>query len=179
MAPVQARLRVRILKFDGTVLSSQAQNITIPPLSSKTYLEVPTQPYTAAAANPTETVAAMDLTAGGKQVSSNLMYFVPISAVRLPEAHIESRWTPANGAYELHLSSKVLARSVYVSFGDTDAQLSDNYFDLLPGEPVTVTVASKSSLSQLEKSLKVMSLVDAFVPDTVWKSPAGNSSPAE
>ena len=142
-------------------------------------MEVPTQPYTAAAANPAETVAAMDLTAGGKQVSGNLMYFVPISAVHLPEAHIESRWTQASGAYELHLSSQVLARSVYVSFGDTDAKVSDNYFDLLPGEPVTVTVASKASLSQLANSMKVMSLVDAFVPDTVWKGATGNSSAAK
>ena len=167
------------MKFDGTVLGSQSQNITIPPLSSKIYMEVPTQPYTTAAANPAEIVAAMDLTASGKQVSGNLMYIAPISAVHLPESHIESRWTQANGGFELHLSSKVLARSVYVSFGDTDANISDNYFDLLPGEPVTVTVVSKASLSQLASSMKVMSLVDAFVPGTVWKDAAGNFSPAK
>jgi beta-mannosidase len=178
-APVAASLRLRVMKFDGTVLSSQSRNITIAPLSSKVYMEVPTQPYTHAAANPAEIVAAFDLTAGGKQVSSNLMYFVPLSAVHRPEAHIESRWTQAKGAYELHLSSQVLARSVYVSFGDTDAEVSDNYFDLLPGDPVTVTVSGKASLSQLEHSMKVMSLVDAFVPRTVWKSAAGDSSPAE
>jgi beta-mannosidase len=177
--PVPASLRVRILKFDGTVLSSQSQNIAIPPLSSKVYMEIPVPPSTNAAASPAETVATMDLTAGGKQVSSNLMYFVPVSAVHLPEARIESRWTQTNGAYELHLSSQVLARSVYVSFGDTDVKLSDNYFDLLPGEPITVNVVSKASLSQIEHSMKVTSLVDAFVPDTVWKSAAGNASPAE
>jgi beta-mannosidase len=107
------------------------------------------------------------------------MYFVPTSEIHLPAAHIESQWTQANGAYELHLSSSVLARSVYVSFGDTDAKVSDNYFALLPGEPVTIAVDSKASLSQLENSIKLMSLADAFVPDTAWKSAAGNSSPME
>jgi beta-mannosidase len=177
--PVQASLHVRIMKFDGTVLSTQTQSITIPALSSDVYLKIPTQPYTNAAADPAETIAAMALAVGGKQVSSNLMYFVPTSEIHLPAAHIESQWTQANGAYELHLSSSVLARSVYVSFGDTDAKVSDNYFALLPGEPVTIAVDSKASLSQLENSIKLMSLADAFVPDTAWTSAAGNSSPME
>ncbi|MGO8718781.1 MAG: beta-mannosidase [Acidobacteriaceae bacterium] len=178
-APVPASLRVRIMKFDGTVLSTQTENITIPALSSKVYLNIPTQPYTNAAANPAGTVAAMDLTVGDKQVSSNLMYFVPVGEVHLPAAHIESKWTQANGEYHLHLSSRVLARSVYVSFEDIDAKVSDNYFDLLPDEPVTIAVDSKASLTQLENSMKLMSLVDAFVPDTVWKSGAGITSSAE
>ena len=70
----------------------------------------------------------------------------------------------------------MLARSVYVSFGDTDAKVSDNYFDLLPGEPVTIVVHSNASLTQLESSVKIISLVDAFVPDTVWKGGAGTTS---
>jgi beta-mannosidase len=174
-APVQASLRIRIMKFDGTVLSTQTKNISIPALSSNVYLTISTEPYTDAA----ETIAALDLTVGGKQVSSNLMYFAPVSDVHLPAAQIESRWTQENGEYQLHLSSRVLARSVYVSFGDMDAKVSDNYFNLLPNESVTIAVDSKASLSQLENSVKILSLVDAFVPNTVWKSGAGNSSSAE
>jgi beta-mannosidase len=173
-APIQATLRVRMLKFDGTVLNTQTQNITIPPLSSKVYISVPTQPYTTAPANPAEIFAAMDLTVDGKQVSSNLMYLVPTSEVHLPAAHIESRFTQANGRYQLRLSSSVLARSVYVSFGDTDAKVSDNYFDLVPDEPVTIAVDSKASLGELENGMKIMSLADAFLPNTVWESTAGN-----
>ncbi|MGH9617523.1 MAG: glycoside hydrolase family 2 protein, partial [Acidobacteriaceae bacterium] len=171
-APIQATLRVRVMKFDGTVLSTQTKDIAIPALSSNVYLKIPTAPYTNQAANPDETVAAMDLTVGGKKVSSNLMYFVPVSDVHLPATHIESRWSESNGAHQLRLSSSVLARSVYVSFGDMDATPSDNYFDLLPGEPVTITVSSKADLQQLESSLKIMSLADAFVPNTVWKGTA-------
>ena len=54
--PTTASLRVRIMKFDGTVLNTETQNITIPPLSSQVYLQIPTQPYS----DPANTVAAME-----------------------------------------------------------------------------------------------------------------------
>jgi beta-mannosidase len=56
----------------------------------------------------------------------------------------------------------VLARSVYLSFGDLDTEISDNYFDVLPGETVEVSVRSAASLDALKAQLKVISLTDAF-----------------
>jgi beta-mannosidase len=56
----------------------------------------------------------------------------------------------------------VLARSIYVSFGDLDAKFSDNYFNLLPGETATTTVTSAASLEALKAQMKVISLMDAF-----------------
>jgi beta-mannosidase len=49
-----------------------------------------------------------------------------------------------------------------VSFGDLDVLTSDNYFDLLPGEAVTIKLRASASLDQLKQSLQVMSLTDAF-----------------
>ncbi|MEO6829076.1 MAG: glycoside hydrolase family 2 protein, partial [Acidobacteriaceae bacterium] len=165
--PAEAVLRVRIMKFDGSVLKTQTENLTLPPLSSKVYLKLSSQPYS----NP-DTVAAMDLTVSGKRVSSNLMYFVPVNEIHLPTPHIQSDWTQVDGKYALRLTSNVLARSVDVSFGDMDAAISDNYIDLLPNEPVTISVNSKAALSQLEQSLKLMTVADAFAPNTVWKASA-------
>jgi len=34
----------------------------------------------------------------------------------------------------------------YVSFGDTDAQVSDNYFDLVPSQPFDITIHSAGVL---------------------------------
>jgi len=55
-----------------------------------------------------------------------------------------------------------LARHVYASFGDNDVEVSDNYFDLLPNEPVTLQVKSKADLDEIRKSLKVRNITDAF-----------------
>jgi beta-mannosidase len=59
----------------------------------------------------------------------------------------------------------VLARSVYLSFGNLDVALSDNYFDLLPGETVEIKASSAASLEALKAQLKVISLMDAFAAD--------------
>lgn len=67
------------------------------------------------------------------------------------------------------LNSAVLARSVYVSFGEYDAQFSDNYLDLLPGEKQTIRVRSKAALADLKSQMTVMSLGDAFLSPVAEK----------
>jgi beta-mannosidase len=82
--------------------------------------------------------------------------------VHLTEAHISAELAQAADGFHLKLSSPVLARSVYVTFGAASPELSDNYFDLLPGEPVNVVVKSRETLDTLKANLKVVSLADAF-----------------
>ena len=64
----------------------------------------------------------------------------------------------------------MLARSVYLSFGELDVKVSDNYFDLLPGETVEIAVSGAVSLDALKAQLKVISLTDAFAVDSVRAS---------
>lgn len=49
-----------------------------------------------------------------------------------------------------------------MSFGDLDVETSDNYFNLLPNEVLTLTLKSASSIDQIKSSVKVISLTDAF-----------------
>jgi beta-mannosidase len=107
-------------------------------------------------------VAVADLVVDGESVSRNLIYLVPTKLVHLPEAHISAELTQATDGYHLKVSSPVLARSVYVTFGATSPELSDNYFDLLPGEAVEVVVKSRETLDSLKANLQVVSLANAF-----------------
>jgi beta-mannosidase len=65
---------------------------------------------------------------------------------------------PSADGYALTLSTDKLARDVWVSFGDLDAEVSDNAFDILPGQSVTVTVHSKVALTTLQRALAVQDL---------------------
>ncbi|HZD49527.1 MAG TPA: glycoside hydrolase family 2 protein, partial [Silvibacterium sp.] len=86
-------------------------------------------------------------------------------------AHIQTEVTPIAGGYRIRLTSPVLARSVYLSFGDLDAEPSDNYFDLLPNEPAEITVKTQAQIDALRQKLAVISLADAFAPSTVPAAP--------
>ena len=157
------QLRLRIMDFNGKVLKQQTLSVSIPALSSSAYIELPLSEFVNA--NGTDSAAifgAADLTIAGQPASSNIIYFAPTKQVHLPQAKIASELSGGNGTYTLKLSSPVLARDAYVSFGDNDVKFSDNYVDLLPGEPQTITVTSSASLEMLRSSMKVVSLVDAF-----------------
>ncbi len=163
--PANAQLRVRFMTMDGSTLSDHTDNIQVQPLSSKIFVQRPLAEFmNANGTDASKMFAVTELIVNGKPVSSNLLYFVPKKEIHLPEAQIGTELTKEGDSYRLHLSSKVLARSVYVSFGELDAKFSDNYFDLLPGTPVDITITSSAPLEQLRSNLKVMSLVDAFAP---------------
>jgi len=163
--PTHAQLRVRLMTLDGKILSDNSLAVEVPELSSKIYFQKPLSEFVNADGTDAAKIFALaDLVIDSKTVASNLIYFVPAKIVRLPEPQIATDLAADGGKYRLRLSSKALARSVYVSFGNADAQISDNYFDLIPGQPVDITVTSAASLDQLRGQLKVISLVDAFAP---------------
>jgi beta-mannosidase len=162
-SPMNGELTVTLMKTDGTVLATKKQAVEVPALSSKVYFSSPRQEFmNVQGADPADTFVVTELTSAGKPVSSNVLYLLPPKTMKMTAAQISSDLKQAGDAYRLTLSSKTLARSVNVSFGDANVILSDNYFDLLPGKAVEIEIKSKSSLEQLKKALQIMSLADAF-----------------
>jgi beta-mannosidase len=158
-----ATLRVRLMDFDGKVLLEEKQNVSVTPLASKVYLDWPYLKLTQAGASDTSRVFVVaDLVAGGATISRNLTYLAPVKEVHLKPAALKVDLSTANGKFRVQVASPVLARSVYISFGNLDVKLSDNYFDVLPGESVDITVESKASLDEVKAQMRVMSLTDAF-----------------
>ena len=94
--------------------------------------------------------------------SRNLIYLAPVKEIHLKPAALKVETTGANGSYKVRITAPVLARDIYLSFGNLDTKLSDNYFDLLPGETIEITAESAAAAEALKAQLKVISLVDAF-----------------
>jgi beta-mannosidase len=161
--PIHSQLRVRLMDFDGKVLLEESQAVEVSALTSKVYLDWPLRKLTDAAGGDASRVFVVaELSSGEKQLSRNLTYLVPVGAIRLKPAQLKVETTGAGGSYKIRVTSPVLARSVYVFFGNLDAKVSDNYFNLLPGETETITVTSAASLDALKSQLTVISLMDAF-----------------
>ena len=159
-----AELRLRVLDFEGKTLLDKKQAITVAELSSKVYLSAPRADLLQGT-DAQHAFAVVDLVQAGKVVSRNVVLFDHVRNLALPAASIQSEVAGGNGSYTLTLRSTVLARHVYASFGDEEAEISDNYFDLLPNEPVTLQVKSKAALEALRRSLRVRNITDAFTMD--------------
>ena len=162
LQPVSGAIHYRMLDFTGHVLLEQTRQVQIPALSSASYLLLD-QGDLAQKGDPRQTFLVFDLDVDGHRISRNLIFQDVTHALKLPVApKIETSVSGSEKSYQLTLRSSELARNIYISLGDLDARFSDNYFDLLPGEPVTITIKSASTLDQIKQALKVTSLMDAF-----------------
>jgi len=166
-----ATLRVRLMGFDGKELLRESQSVEVAALSSKVYLDWPLKKLADAGAADTSHVfvvadlqigGATDFAGNGTQISRNLVYLAPTKEIHLKPAALKVDVKQAIGHDLIRFTSPVLARDVYLSFADLDVKLSDNYFDILPGETVEITATTKASLDELKAKLKVISLTDAF-----------------
>ncbi|HET8764290.1 MAG TPA: glycoside hydrolase family 2 protein, partial [Rhodanobacter sp.] len=161
-APLDAELRVRMLGMDGKPLWEHAQPVHVAALAS-----TPAGDYTDAqllhGADPRRTVAVFELLDHGKPVSRHLLYFDDAKHLALPDPGLKAQLS-ADGR-SLTVSARRLAREVWVDFGDTDpdARLSDNAFDLLPGESVILHVDSTADAAALRRALTIRSLYGATV----------------
>lgn len=163
LQPISGAIHYRMLDFNGQVLLDQTREVQIPAQSSASYLLLD-QSDLAKKGDPRETFLVFDLEVDGKSVSRNLIFQDVTHNLKLPPApKIETSVTASGQSYQVTLRSTELARNVYVSVGGLDARFSDNYFDLLPGEPVTITIKSAGTLDQIKQALKITSLAAAFV----------------
>jgi beta-mannosidase len=163
LQPVSGAVHYRMLDFKGQVLLEQTLPVRIPAQSSASYLLLDVSDL-AKKGDSRETFLVFDLEIGGQKVSRNLIFQDFTHNLKLPVSpKIETTVNGSGQNFQVTLRSTELARNVYISLGDLDARFSDNYFDLLPGEPVTITIKSAASLDQIRQALQVTSLMDAFI----------------
>jgi beta-mannosidase len=153
--PVTGELRLRVMSQNGTVVSETKSPVEVKPLASAIYAAIPT-------ISSEENFAVAELAVGGKVVSRNLAFFAPTKKVKLTAVRLNPQLSGGNGVYQLKLQASGLARDVYIATPGIDSEAADNYFDLLPGEERTVELRSAAALAELQKSLTVISLADAF-----------------
>jgi len=156
---LQATWRLRVIDLDGTLRSEQRHTVALPPLSA---LEVGrfADADLLKGADPTRTVAVVELFDGGKRLSQQVVYFVPAKALALSRPAIDSALRADGDGYVLTLRSATLVRALWIAFDGLDATLDDNALDLVPGATVTIRLRADADLATLQKALRLTSLVD-------------------
>jgi beta-mannosidase len=162
LASFPAQLRLRLMSMQGAVLKQKSLSITVAALASTAAMDMSVADVVGF--DPANTFAVVELDEGKAQVARNILYFARPQAMNLPPSHLSAEIGADRTGYVVRISSDALARDVVVSFGKLDAEPADNYFDLLPGETVSIRVVSTSGLAQLKAAMHVISLGDATTP---------------
>src|SRR6185369_2451643 len=103
--------------------------------------------------------------APGPITSRNLLFFKKTKDLELPKTAIKLAVAPGtNGALAVTVSAKQLARNVFLASGAFDGFFEDNYFDLLPGETVTVSFRphAPTTPAALQAALTATTIADTY-----------------
>ena len=159
--PKALHWRLRVMDFRGHVLRSAGGAVSAPPNSA-----TPLGSYTDVAllhgADPRSHLAVFELRDDERTVARNLVFFGKPRTLQLPQPALSAHWSRTDDGAELRVHAEALARVVWIDVGDPDAKLSDNAFDLLPGETRTVHVRSSHDLATLEHALTLRDLAGAM-----------------
>jgi beta-mannosidase len=154
--PHHATLHLRLLRFDGTLLDDQSRPVDVAPLASTAIpaLNLPTF-------DPAATVAVLRLESDDTILATTNAYFALPKDLALPSPTIARTLHPDATGFNLTLTSPVLARAVQLDLGPLDANPSDNFFDLLPNQPRTLHIVTRSTAAQLQSAMEIRSLATA------------------
>ena len=158
-----ATLTVSLVDFAGQTIRRFETQARIEPLTSKIYSSLPRADLLGKE-DPKKVFLLCELTAGGKTVSSNRMFFVPPKKQSLTVPEIVPQISRAPGGYLITLTTNTLARNTFLSLDKSDGFFSDNFFDLIPGRPVSVLLKLRAPITRnsLLQELKIRSLADAI-----------------
>ncbi len=160
LQPLKATLKVRLMDFSGKVISEKSTDIDVPAQSSAIY-STQTEQELLGTADSKTVFAAYELQQDGKVISSNEVFFTRTRDLNLPAPNVDVKVSSQGDKVVVTLKSSNLARHVALFFGDLEVQASDNYFDLYPGNEVTISLTGKATPDQVRQALKVVTIVDA------------------
>ena len=151
--PAAVRLLLRLVDFGGREVWRKESDVRLDANACNVHFAAPADEILGTA-EPSRTVFVTEVFEGAALLSRNLYYFVTTKNMDLPAPELELEVTPFEGHLSVRIGSKRLARHVRLSTDASDGIFSDNYFDLLPGEVVTVDWTGPTAGQVLAHSIR-------------------------
>ncbi len=156
----KAELKLELLAFDGNKVWENTQEITVKANSSAVYFEIPESELTKLGAK-NNLLFHASVIAGDGTLSENILYFIPLKDLELPQPEIKMDVVSGSNSVEITVSTDKLAKNIYLTT-EAEGFFSDNYFDLLPGETRTVTFKPEGEVDSESLQFNIISLVDSY-----------------
>jgi beta-mannosidase len=157
MAARKLRWRLRVFDFSGRLLSEKSATQTVAPASS-TSVGGFADADLLQGADPKHTQAVFEILDGADTVSRSFVYFDAAKNLAWTDPRLVlSPAAVAAGGYDVTITARSAARGVWIDVGGLAAPVSDNAFDMIGGESVTVHITTTASLAEVRKVLRVRS----------------------
>ncbi|MEA5126626.1 MAG: glycoside hydrolase family 2 protein [Proteiniphilum sp.] len=98
----------------------------------------------------------------GNVISSKDHFFFWPNKLELPQTEVKTSVQYRDGEYRVTLSSKKLAKDVFVEIPIQGARFSDNFIDLLPGEKRTIIITSPELRAVDKTSITVKHIRETY-----------------
>lgn len=148
----QGKLRLTVYALSGQLISSLTKSVSIPANTSTLLLEQPLAEILKGKKRE-EVVVNIELTtASGLSYQNNTFLCLQKDLLlesALPEVSVE----PAEGGCRITVKSDKFVRALSIALNGADCCLDKNYFDLLPGIPVTCLMQTTLTPSEVREKL--------------------------
>lgn len=141
--PIEGTLRLSLYDFRGQLLHTMSREVTVGADAADKVYSARTDELLGTY-DPKRVVLLVQLEQEGDVLDSKHYYFTSFREIELPEAAITIEEVPGSGGTSFTLQTDALARQVWI-LAEEEGIFSDNFFDLIPGLPHTVTFQRRSS----------------------------------
>jgi beta-mannosidase len=156
-----AKLDMALMDLCGNVVAESEIEVTIEANSSQCYFQKHIRELLDGM-DKKDVVFATLVSEGEETLSSNLYYFVPIKEIDLPVPNITKSIVTTMNGYSIELETDKLAKNIFMDVEGSEGFFSDNYFDLIPGKTSIIYYNTNDEIPDIEKRLKIMSVVDSY-----------------
>ena len=161
LSEIKAQLVTKVLDFDGKEIWKETKDVTVPANSSNTFFGTKNSDFMKnVQAN--KQLLVVELVENNVIISTNTLYFKPIKDVLLPKPDVKFEINAVQDGFEISLSTDKLSKNLYLTIGDEEGFFSDNYFDLIPAQPVKIKLETKLTKEKLQEVFAIQTLDGAF-----------------
>jgi beta-mannosidase len=147
------KLEIRLLDFTGRVLWKSEKEFEM----SSQEIEFPKKEILGKA-DPASVVLVSKLKNEDETVDTDLHYFVKPKDLKITDPGIKTEIVEKSDVIEVKVTSKHFAKNVFLYTDNLEEQFSDNFFDILPGETVSLAIPKTETTIENLKSLKFLNL---------------------
>lgn len=161
LTAINAQMILKVIDAEGKEIWRESKEVTIPANSSDTFFKARQIDFLKTVQT-NKQFLVVELLENGKLISNNTLFFRPIKEFLLPKPEVKYEISKADGGFEINLNTNKLAKNLYMTIGDEEGFFSDNYFDLIPGQPAKIKLTTSLSHEKLKEVFAIQTLDGAF-----------------